>query len=324
MNTVLMLLLSSNCEGTAIFKGFGGVRKQGSDDAGIQTDVTLYWPIRTSSEARELDATIPGASAAYADRDSRDDDDPAKSEHVSTRKFQDDARHVTLNLAPEGSGGGGAVILSDQSCSVISASFKTSKKAASYEVKVRVYGLTSKQVGELAEGLTQRVGVSLVADQADLFSASSAGKVTRLDDHRKNVAPKIGQLVTGKLSSGVEFVGIVQSAESVEGTNLLTIEDVGSIVEVRSEQVASALNVVPPKGKTMEWVVSTYQDKAAKKGTRATWAAIIQALGEIHANELTPSESWTVSASVIDAAAKINVRAAHEYDAADKADKVAN
>lgn len=308
MNTVLLLLLAANAEGTGIFKGFGGVRKQGSDDAGIQIDLTLYWPIRTSAEAKELDAVIPGASAGYADRDKRDDDDPAKSDHVSTRKFQDDARHVTLNLVQDGKGGGGRVILSDQSCSVVSASFKTSKKAASYEVKIRVFGLTAKQVGDLAEGLTQHVGVHLVADQADLFSG---GKVVRMDEHRKAVAAKVGQLVTGKLSAGGEFSGIVKEVVPQEGgPALVTVEDIGPVtMEVRADQLVSALNVVPPKGKTMEWVVSSYQEKAGKKGTRPTWAAIVQALGEVHAQELTPSESWTISASVVDAAAKINVAA---------------
>lgn len=310
MNTVLLLLLAADIEGVGIFKGFGGVRKQGSDDAGIQVDLTLYWPIRTSAEAKELDAVIPGASAGYADRDKRDDDDPAKSDHVSTRKFQDDSRHVTLNLVQDGGKGGGRVILSDQSCSVISASFKTSKKAASYEVKVRVYGLTAKQVGEIAEGLTQHVGVHLVADQASLFDGK-AGKVVRIDEHRKAVAAKVGQLVTGKLSAGGEFSGIVKEVTPQEGgPSLLTVEDIGPVtMEVRADQIVSALNVVPPKGKTMEWVVSAYQEKATKKGTRQTWAAIVQALGEVHAQELTPSESWTISAAVVEAASKINVKA---------------
>lgn len=214
MNTRLLLLLLATAEGTGIFKGFGGVRKAGSDEAGIQMDLVFYWPIRTSSEAKELDAVIPGASAGYADRDSRDDSDPAKSDHVATRKFQDDARHLTLNLVQQGTEGG-RVILADQSCSVISASFKTSKKAASYEVKVRVFGLTAKQVGELAEGLTQHVGISLVTDQHALFEGG--GKVIRMDEHRKAVAAKVGQLVTGRLASGGEFAGIVREVVPGEG-----------------------------------------------------------------------------------------------------------
>jgi len=320
MNTILLLLLAADAEGTGIFKGFGGVRKQGSDDAGIQVDLTLYWPIRTSAEAKELDAVIPGASAGYADRDKRDDDDPAKSDHVSTRKFQDDSRHVTLNLVQDGGKGGGRVILSDQSCSVISASFKTSKKAASYEVKVRVFGLTAKQVGDIAEGLTQHVGIHLVADQADLFSGKG-GKVVRIDEHRKAVAAKVGQLVTGKLSAGGEFSGIVKEIvpQAEGGPALLTVEDIGPVtMEVRADQIISALSVVHPKGKTMEWVVTSYQEKAGKKGTRQTWAAIVQALGEVHAQELTPSESWTISAAVVEAASKINVKAAETEEEEDE------
>lgn len=308
MNTTLLLLLAATAEGTGVFKSFGGVRKAGSDDAGIQLDLTLYWPIRTSAEAKELEPVIIGASAMYADRDKRDDDDPAKSEHVTVRKFQDDSRHLTLNLVQEGTGGG-KVILSDQSCSVIKAEFKTSKKAASYEVKIRVYGLTSKQVGELAEGLTKAVGISLVTDQQALFDDGGDAKVTRLDKHRKAIAPKLGQLVTGRSAAGQEFAGLVTEVVAIDGggSNLVVKDVDGTVIEVGSPQVVSALTVVPPKGKTMETVIEGYVEKANKRGTRPTWGAIVQALGEVHAKELTPSESWTISASVAEAASKINV-----------------
>ncbi len=321
MNTSLLFLLAATAsiEGVGIFKSFGGVRKAGSDDAGIQIDLTLYWPIRTSAEAKELDSVIPGASAGYADRDKRDDDDPAKSDHVSTRKFQDDARHVTLNLIQEGTGGG-KVILSDQSCSVVSASFKTSKKAASYEVKVRVFGLTAKQVGEVAEGLTSHVGITLTSDQTNLFAG---GKVVRMDEHRKAVAAKVGQIATGKLTAGGEFCGMVKEVNVKDGVSFVTVEDLDSTtMEVRGDQIVSALNVVPPKGKTMEWVVTSYTEKATKKGTRPTWGAIVRALGEVHAQELTPSESWTVSASVVDAASKITVASPSTEEEEEEGDPV--
>lgn len=308
MNTKLLALLLATCEGIGIFRTFGGVRRVGSDDNGIQLDLNFYWPIRSSLEAKELDSVISGASAMYADRDSRDDDDPAKSDYAVTRKFQDDARHVTLNLLQDGTEGG-RVILSDQSCSVVQAKVTTSKKAASFEVKVRVFGLTAKQVGDLAEGLTQRVGISLETDQAALFK--EGGNVVAL---RQTIQPKPGQVVTGKLSTGAEFCGRVRTL-STDG--LVEVEDMDdSVIEVSVAQVSSALTVAPPKGKTMEWVVDAYRTKAEKRGTRVSWAALVAALGEIHASDLTPTETWMLSSSVIEAASKIDtlVKALDEQD----------
>lgn len=300
MNTKLLPLLAPSAEGVAIFKTFTGVKRTGSDETGIQLDVVLYWPIRTSSEAEELNPVIAGASAMYADRDKRDDDDPAKSDYSVTRKFQDDARHVTLNLVQDGGEGGGRVILSDQGCSVVSATVKTSKKAASYEVKVRVFGLTAKQVGELAEGLTSHVGVSLENDQTTLFGGDKGGKVVPL---RASVAPKVGQIASGLLTSGEGFSGVVTE---VADDGVVTVKDLdGSEIEVAASQVTSALTVVPPRGKTMDWVEETYRAKAEKKGNRPTWASVVVALGEVHAGNLTPTESWTLTSSLLDAAAKI-------------------
>lgn len=303
MNTVLLALLAASAEGIGIFKTFGGVKRTGSDDSGIQLDLTFYWPIRTSAEAKELDPVIAGASAMYADRDSRDDDDPAKSDYAVTRKFQDDARHLTLNLIQDGGEGGGRVILSDQGCSVLQTKVTTSKKAASYEVKVRVFGLTPAQVGTLAEGLTSRVGISLVTDQQALFGEGKDGK-GKVIALRSSITPKIGQLVSGKLSSGTEFAGIVKDI-STDG--LVTVDDFDGEIEVSTAQITSALSIVPPKGKMMDWVRESYEQKAEKKGTPKTWAAILAALGEVHAQNLTPTETWTVSSSIIDAAAKIKV-----------------
>ena len=300
MNTKLLPLLAQSAEGTAIFKTFSGVKRTGSDETGIQLDVILYWPIRTSHEAEELNPVIAGASAMYADRDSRDEDDPAKSDYSVTRKFQDDARHLTLNLIQDGGEGGGRVILSDQICSVISATVKTSKKAASYEAKVRLFGLTPKQVGDLAEGLTSHVGISLEMDQASLFG-DKKDNVVHL---RTSIAPKLGQIASGRLTSGADFTGIVTE---ITDDGVVGIKDLdGSEMEVAANQITSALTVVPPRGKTMEWVEETYQKKAEKKGNVATWAAVVSALGEVHAGNLTPTETWSLTSSILDAAAKIS------------------
>lgn len=300
--TRLLPLLLLSAEGIGIFKTFGGVRRTGSDESGIQLDLTFYWPVRSSSEAKELDSVISGASGMYADRDSRDDSDPAKADYAVTRKFADDARHLTLNLIQDGTEGG-RVILSDQGCSVVQAKVTTSKKAASYEVKVRVFGLTPKQVGQLAEGLTSHVGITLVTDQQVLFGAEKGkgdGKVVQL---RTSIRPKVGQLVSGKLSGGEEFAGI---CESVFDDGMVNVMDFGVLHQISIAQVSSTLTVVPPKGKTMEWVEESYRTKAEKKGTRVSWSAILSALGEVHAQNLQPTESWTVSSSILDAAAKID------------------
>lgn len=305
VNTRLLPLLSAESDGVGIFKTFSGVRRTGSDDAGIQLDLVFYWPIRTSSEARELNPLISGASVMYADRDSREDDDPAKFDYSVTRKFQDDARHLTLNLIQDGTDGG-RVILSDQTCMVLAAKLATSKKAASFEVKLRVFGLTPKQVGDLAEGLTSHVGIALESDQQKLFgsTAQPASNVVHL---APRITPKIGQLVSGKLSSGTEFCGI---AAELNGEGTVLVRDFGTEIEVSIAQITSALTIVPPKGKTMEWVAESYGKKAAAKGNGVSWAAILSAMGEIHSSELTPSESWTVTSSILDAAAKIEVVAA--------------
>lgn len=302
-------LLAPKTEATGALKTIGGLKRTSADEGGIQADIVFYWPVRSSGEAKELNSLIAGAGAMFADRDSRDDDDPAKTDFSVVRKFQDDARHMTLNLVQEGTEGG-RVVINDQSCAVISARMTTSKKAASFEVKVRIHGLTSNQIGALAEGLGGRVGVSLTTDQGSILAPLVTSNVVAL---RNIIVPKIGQLVAGRLANGEEFCGMVE--EEKDGG--FEIYDLDEIFHIDASQVTSAINVSPPKGKTMEWVIETYRGKATKKGNPASWGAILVALGEIHAGNLNASDTWVLSASVLGAAAKVDLtktETAVEYD----------
>lgn len=310
VNTALLMLMASSAEGIGVLRSFGGLKKVGGESAGIQADLYLTWPIRSASEAGELEKTISGARAAFDDRDSRDDDDPAKWDHVSCRKFKDDSRHLTLALAQEGADGGGRVLISDQQSQVIQATFKTSRKAASYEIKIRVFGLSAGQIGELANGLQEHCTVSLEADQPGLFDGNN---VHSLEEHRAKLLPKVGQIVAGLSvdpddadAPGEEFTGIVVKVYTEEGESLLDLQDAAGEITTgwAASEVVSTLNVIPPKGKEMGEMLDSYRQKAEKKGVVPTIGALISALGEMYTADLTATESWVLSAKVIDLAVK--------------------
>jgi len=311
MNTTLLNLNLGESEGVAILRTFSGVRKTGSEAAGVQLDLFMYWPIRTAGEARDLESMIPGAGAAYADRDSRDDDDPVLVDSNSKSKYQDDSRHLTLTIATDGQSGGGRVVLSGVPCQVIHAQFKTSKRAASFEVKARVFGLTPDHVGGLTRALQEHVGVTMAKDQQSLLGAT----VTEINAHRATPLPRVGQFAIGRDEARkMRVSGIVEAIESDENGRRVRLRGLGGDTVAESStftlgltEIQSSINVVPNKGQTVEKMLDGYIKKAKKFDTTPSIAAVIQALGEIHVGNPTPGESWLLSSAVTNRAAKIDV-----------------
>ncbi len=303
--TSLPDFLSEETDATGVLRTFSGLKKTGGESAGIQVDIFLNWPIRTKHDAKQLEKLISAAPAMYDDRDSRDDDDPAKADYVVSRKFKDHTCHVTLTLAQDGEGSG-PIILSDQGGQLLHVKFKTSKKAAHLEAKIRLFGLTSAQVGDLARGLSEHVGMLVSADQQSLFGDNN---VIDLEERKSRIVPKIGQFVAGVHDDGGEFAGqITMVSDDEEADYLFEVKDIGCpTIEVTLAEIKTSITVVPPRGKTVESMLKSYETKAGKKKTRASVAAIIQALGAIHSLDVEATEAFTLSAQVVTEAAKIDL-----------------